>query len=176
MFYDVVCPDSFNAHNNWKSLFNQTSHIEGKTYADLVNMKISTYVLPYHAHSYSITSVLPMLYDLCQADSTKCYMDSYAEFAWKDWQTILADKATSETEFMNAWGKKVADAFPGVSASDVANVINSSKDKYQSDYRTREDFKYGSSVGVSGTPSAIINGVKLDEVPETAEDWKALIA
>ena len=103
-------------------------------------------------------------------------MDSYAEFAWKDWQTILADKSTSETEFMDAWGKKVAEEFPGVSASDVANVINSSKDKYQSDYRTREDFKYGSSVGVSGTPSAIINGVKLDEVPETADDWKALIA
>ena len=139
-------------------------------------MKISTYVLPYHAHSYSITSVLPLLYDLCEADSKKCYMDAYAEFSWKDWQTILADKTTSETEFMTAWGKKVAAEFPGVSADDVANVINSSKDKYQSDYRTREDFKYGSSVGVSGTPSAIINGVKLDEVPETAEDWKTLIA
>ena len=103
-------------------------------------------------------------------------MDAYAEFSWKDLETILADKTTSENEFMTAWGTKVAAAFPGVSADDVANVINSSKDKYQSDYRTRENFKYGSSVGVSGTPSAIINGVKLDEVPMSAEDWKALIA
>ena len=102
-------------------------------------------------------------------------MDSYAEFSWKDWQGILADKSTSETEFMTAWGKKVAAAFPGVNADDVANVITS-KDKYQSDYRTREDFKYGASVGVSGTPSAIINGVKLDSVPETAAEWKDLIA
>ena len=124
----MLCPDSLDTHNTWKSLFNETSHIQGKTYADLVNMKVSTYVLPYHAHSYSITSVLPMLYDLCEADSKKCYMDAYAEFSWKDWQTILADKTTSETEFMTAWGKKVAAEFPGVSADDVTNVINSSKD------------------------------------------------
>ena len=65
-------------------------------YGDLVSMRVTPFVLPYHIHSYQITSVVPMLMDLCEADSSKCYVDQYAELCWKNLETILTDKTTSE--------------------------------------------------------------------------------
>ena len=96
MFYDLLCPYSEQAHYTWKTLLPQESHIDGKTYGDLVSMRVTPFVLPYHIHSYQITSVVPMLMDLCEADSSKCYVDQYAELCWKDLETILGDKTTSE--------------------------------------------------------------------------------
>ena len=45
-------------------------------------------------------------------------------------------------------------------------------DRFDSDWRTRENFKYSSSVGISGTPSAIVNGVKVDSIPYDVDGLK----
>ena len=55
---------------------------------------------------------------------------------------------------------------------DEIKSLYSQDDPYNSDERTRANWKYGASVGVSGTPSAIIDGVKLDEYPATGDAWK----
>ena len=39
----------------------------------------------------------------------------------------------------------------------------------------REYWKYGASVGVSGTPSAFINGVKIAEMPSDECGWTGLL-
>ena len=57
---------------------------------------------------------------------------------------------------------------------DIKNLYTSD-DPYHSDARTRANWKYGASVGVSGTPSAIVDGVKLDEYPASADAWKELL-
>jgi len=36
---------------------------------------------------------------------------------------------------------------------------------------TRYIWKYGAAKGVSGTPTAFINGVKLDQFPDSTEAW-----
>jgi hypothetical protein len=48
----MLCPDSKAAYYTWKAMFNQSSHVENKTYGELVDMKITPYVLPYHLHSW----------------------------------------------------------------------------------------------------------------------------
>ena len=40
---------------------------------------------------------------------------------------------------------------------------------------TRAMWKYNCGKGVSGTPTAYINGVMLDEVPLNSEDWLTLL-
>ena len=35
----------------------------------------------------------------------------------------------------------------------------------------RSLWKYATAKGVNGTPSAFVNGVKLDTVPMTVDDW-----
>ena len=61
VFYDLLCPDSMDAHYIWKDLLNKASPINGKTYGDVVNMRVTPFVLPYHVHSFQITQVVPYL-------------------------------------------------------------------------------------------------------------------
>ena len=52
MFYDVTCPDSRDTHYIWKKMFDEPSPIEGKKYSDIIKMRVSPVVLPYHIHSF----------------------------------------------------------------------------------------------------------------------------
>ena len=57
IFYDMLCPDSKQAHYSWKQLWSMPSPVQGKKYSDLVNMKVTPYVLPYHLHSFQMTQI-----------------------------------------------------------------------------------------------------------------------
>ena len=52
VFYDLFCPDSRDAHYVWKDVLSQQAPVKGKTYGDLVNMRVTPFVLPYHVHSF----------------------------------------------------------------------------------------------------------------------------
>lgn len=68
------------------------------------------------------------------------------------------------------WAKLVDRTFKGVYADEILNLFQKN-DGHWADYRTRETWKYGASNGISATPSAIINGVKLDDYPKSVDDW-----
>ena len=135
-------------------------------------MKVTQFVLPYHLHSFQMSQILVFMSDLCLADSTKCYMDGYSELCYENasWITKSSDK--SEVEFMQGWSKTVADKF----SLDQQSILDlyTAKDTHNSNERVRENWKYGASVGVSGTPMAFIDGVKLDEYPSSAAEWETL--
>jgi protein-disulfide isomerase len=46
-------------------------------------------------------------------------------------------------------------------------------DKYQKE--VSESFEFGSTLGVSGTPTLFINGKRVQETPDTRGEWEALI-
>ena len=48
-------------------------------------------------------------------------------------------------------------------------------DKYESNWETRVFWKYAASKGVSGTPTAFINGVMLDNLPSTVDEWLGVL-
>ena len=111
--------------------------------------------------------------DICIADDTKCYHDEYAEMCWAVWDTVTADTATSEDEWTAAWAKKTSAKF-NIPESAFTNLWNRSKDTHNSNIRVREYWKYGSSIGVAGTPVGFINGVMLDSTPTTLDGWKTV--
>ena len=53
-------------------------------------------------------------------------------------------------------------------------ALYASNDSHQSNNRVREFWKYGASIGLSGTPAAFVNGVMLDDYPQSADEWKVL--
>ena len=65
---------------------------------------------------------------------------------------------------MKNWAKIVSNAFPGLYQDDVLNLF-SANDGHWSDWRTRETWKYATSIGVNGCPTAIVNGVTLNKYP-----------
>ena len=75
---------------------------------------------------------------------------------------------------MGSWSKLVSDEFH-IPQDDILQLFTK-EDTHNSDYRTRENWKYGSSIGVSGTPVAFINGVMLDDFPTDEAGWESLIA
>ena len=71
---------------------------------------------------------------------------------------------------MKNWSKLVSHAFNGLYQDDIINLFTE-KDGHWSDWRTRETWKYAVSKGVHETPTAFVNGVKLDKYPKTDTEW-----
>ena len=79
----------------------------------------------------------------------------------------------SQNDFTAWWSQQVADKF-NLDQADVASCYTSN-DPYSTDANTRALWKYGTAKGVNGTPTAFVNGVKLDETPMTVKAWLNLL-
>ena len=75
----------------------------------------------------------------------------------------------SEQSFEQYWAGVVSKKF-NISQSDILQNF-SSTDKHNSEWRTRENWKYGASVGVAGTPTAYVNGVMVTDFPADEAGW-----
>ena len=58
----------------------------------------------------------------------------------------------------------------GLDQADVYSCYESN-DPYNTDSNTRTLWKYATGKGVNKTPTAFVNGVKLDTVPMTVDGW-----
>ena len=106
--------------------------------------------------------------DLCDA-GTACLSNDYKDFAFENMSTILAKTDVSQNDFEAWWAKEVATKF-NLDESDVASCYSDS-DPYSTDSNLRALWKYATAKGVNGTPTAFVNGVKLDSVPMTVDGW-----
>ena len=87
------------------------SPVSGKKYSEVLSVKVSTAVLPYHLHSFQVTQLVPYLNDLCISDSTKCYQDEYATLCWANLDWVVRDNTTNEVDFMKGWSETVSKKF-----------------------------------------------------------------
>ena len=77
----------------------------------------------------------------------------------------MTDK--SEVEFEAEWAKTVATEFK-LDEAEILSLWSDADGKtggHMSNWRVREFWKYGASIGISATPMAYVNGVKLDGYP-----------
>ena len=120
-------------------------------------------------HSFPVTELFPYFMDLCVADSTQCMTALYKDFAYEQLHTILSMTDTGKDDFITWWTGQVATEFNLDQAAllDVYNV----DEPYEANSGSRTFFKYGASNGVYGTPTAFVNGVKLDSVPASIDEW-----
>jgi len=171
VFYDLLCPASKAAHYMMKDLLSQESHIKGKKYSDIVDFKVSPFVLPYHAHSYQITQLIPYFFDKKEKSS---FFEDYTEVGWAKWEEYLGMKNVSTDTFVKMWAKTIHEKFPTIPEQEILGLF-AKGETHQTDSRVREMWKYGASIGVSGTPTFFVNGVKLDSQPGSVDEWKAFI-
>lgn len=111
--------------------------------------------------------------DLCAADSSRCYMEKYVELTWSIWLQVLTDTKTSQDDWVKAWAQTVSDKF-SIPVVELNNIFDRNKDTHNTDWRVREMWKYGASIGVSGTPVVFVNGVKLNNYPADEATWVTL--
>ena len=83
---------------------------------------------------------------------------------------MLALTDMSKDDFVPYWSQKVSDQFK-LDYEGVLGIYDRDSDVHDTEMKTRTIWKYGAAKGVSGTPIAFINGVKLDSFPASKEDW-----
>ena len=80
----------------------------------------------------------------------------------------------SQVDFEAEWSAKVAAQF-NLNVADVQAIYSSSTDPYNTNMNTRAMWKANCVKSVQGTPTVFINGVLLDYVPATVQDWLDLL-
>ena len=93
LFYDFLCSDCLAENPVVEELMN-TKWQDG-TVSDYIYLAMTPFPLPYHVHSWQVGWLVPYFMDLCEADSSTCYMDKYKDFAFSKQSTILSMKTTS---------------------------------------------------------------------------------
>lgn len=76
-------------------------------------------------------------------------------------------------DFIPWWCDQVAQALDLDSAT--LEALYGPNDAYNTNHSVRMMWKYGATMGVSGTPTGFANGVKLDELPFTVEGWMDML-
>jgi hypothetical protein len=99
-------------------------------------------------------------------------MNQYAELSWSIWETRSSDWDDGKDAFNNKWATEVEEKL-GIPKADVLAVYDRANDKHMTEDRQRATWKYGASLGVSGTPAVAVNGVKLDSFPANATEWQS---
>ena len=97
-------------------------------------------------------------------------MNEYFEFGLAQQETILSLTDFSKNEFIPWWADKVNIRF-GLDYDELIAIYDRPNDLHNTEDKTRAIWKYGAAKGVSGTPVAFINGVKLDVFPTSKDDW-----
>ena len=169
LFEDYLCSDCKTFNTVFEEVLAQP-WLDG-TVADQVGVGVTTFPLPYHVHSFQVNQLVPYFLALC-TEGGGCYEKEYKDFAFKNQETILDMKDYSLNEFTAWWSGQVATEF-NLSVIDVA--LNYSNDPYDTNWNTRVFWKYGTAKQVSGTPTAFLNGAKLDSVPMTVDGWMDLL-
>ena len=99
-----------------------------------------------------------------------CYMNDYVDFCFEQQDNVLSLSNYSKDKFVPYWSQMVADEF-GFDYDDVLAIFDRPNDVHKTEDKTRAIWKYGAAKGVSGTPTAFINGVKLDSFPDSTQAW-----
>ena len=107
--------------------------------------------------------------DNCTDATKQCDVEKYAELSWDHLENSQLKNQSVQYFWNNTWTPTVMKAFPDVDETVFKNVITH-EDHANTDSRTRLNWKYGTSNGVYGTPSAFVNGVMVD-VPASVADW-----
>mmetsp|Transcript_19216 Transcript_19216/g.29454 ORF Transcript_19216/g.29454 Transcript_19216/m.29454 type:complete len:228 (-) Transcript_19216:49-732(-) len=167
LFYDLLCPDSLASSQAWDSLWTEQIPDKSAFYDEVIDMKVSPFVLPYHLHSYQMTQLFQYFDKHCDAGDF-CLQQEYANFSW-NFIGELSD-TMPESEFKKYWAAQVANEFDLPEDEILDTLTSRSSDDY-----TRESWKYATSEGASGTPYGFVNGVALENVPLDAAGWKDLV-
>lgn len=167
MVYDACCTDSMAQNEVMNQLL--TTQWHGAPVFDQIKLSITYLSLPYHLHSYQVTELVPYFMDNCVADPTNCLFNQYKDFAFANVNTNLSLTNLGRNEFITYWTTQVANEF-GLDQATLQNVYFTGS-PYNVDSSSRMFFKFATSNGVSGTPTAFINGAMLDDVPQSVNAW-----
>ena len=148
----------------------------GKPVKDLVRVNYGFLPLPYHHASWIPHRLLPYIIDKClAANNVNCKYKEYVNYTLETRDEFLYFTNTTYDALTSWWIGKVNSKF-GWSYQDMIQVYNrSAVDAHNSEARARYMWKYAADQGVFATPTAFVNGVRVQNTPFTPQDWYKLL-
>ena len=138
-----------------------------------MTFKFTPFPLPYHIFAFQVAQIVPYLMDLCETDSTQCLMDDYRNYCYANYSSVLSQTNMSLDDFVPWWTAQVAEALNLDQAT--LESLYGDDDVYNTNQSVRDFWKFGTSNGVFGTPTGFANGVQLDSLPSTVDDWMDML-
>ena len=173
IIYDLGCPTCKAEHPEIMKLLD-LPFLTGKV-SDAITMRFAFSPLTWHHGAWTLTKMIPYMSDLCYFDATKCGLfKDYIAFAFAQQDWIIVSTKMSESALIANWTQTVATKMK-LDVNELRNLYDNGKDTHKSERRTRDSYDYTMGRTVGGTPSAFVNGVKIQKIPANAQDWLKLI-
>lgn len=173
VYYDLTCSASKAFHPEFVKFLNMP--FLTSTVRDAVKVNYNFLPLPYHQDSWIPHKILPYIIDQCVINGLSCKFPQYVQYAFDNQNTILSATDKSYNYLVDKWCSMVSQSF-GWPKQDLVNLFNIDTDTHNSEQRVREMFKSSTHFGIFATPSAAVNGVLIQNVPFTADDWMKLLS
>lgn len=141
------------------------------TFRDAVRVKYNFFPLPYHHGSWIAARLIPILSDKCYiANPPNCKYLDYISLALENQDMLLTQTSVTENQLIDQWCGFVATKL-GLDKTELLGSYNRATDPHNSEMRARYIWKYAASRTVASTPSAFVNGIKLQDPPMDAQGW-----
>ena len=168
-----MCSDSAYLAPEFEKFLAMQWNVTNTTVADAIKVTYTFLPLPYHNQVWIAHKLLPLLLDECRFGA-KCQFMDYLHYCFANQDFILGGQDKTFNQLVFSWTSMVAEAL-NVPQADLLAVFNDSYDTHDSEWRTREMYKWNAHHHNSGTPFGYVNGVLLENFPEKADDWMNLL-
>lgn len=171
--YDLMCSDSAALNPALQTFLQSTWNVTNTTVQDAVKISYTFLPLPYHHEVWISHKLVPYFLDTCQFGPGKCQMLEYMTYCLENQDSILDSKNVSENALIKSWTLQVSAAL-NIPQADLLQVYGNS-DTHDSEWRTREMYKYNTASHSSGTPFGYVNGILLENFPASVDEWTQVL-
>ena len=167
VYEDLLCGDCKNFDPPFKTFL--ATEYEGRPITDYVEVYFHTYILPIHINAFTMSQLSPYIWDLHHNGTVNAAFNEWCFAHQADFKDEVGNKM-SQYDVIDAVCKGTDGLF-GYSKDECEKVLTEGTYKMT----IHNEQKYGAWYRVYTTPGVFINGVQLDEIPETADAWSHFI-
>jgi hypothetical protein len=173
LFTDLLCDGCAVLHEEFNKFFTNMTYL-GRPVSDQITVSYGFLALPYHHASWIPHRLLPYITNECRTTST-CKFEAYTSYTYKNRYSFLDATDTNYDDLVTRWISTCRSKF-GWPLADLQAVYNrTSVDKWNSEHNSRLIWGLAASRGVFGTPTIFVNGISLQNNPQSADDWLKLL-
>lgn len=169
--YDILCSDCKMNDPLFQAFLDKP--FNNSTVRDNVRVTYVVMPLPYHHEAWVASKLLPYFIDGCLANSTQCQYYEYLNYTFNYQTDLLTATDKPEIQLVDQWTNQTAAAL-NLNVTELKQVYTDA-DSHNSEGRTRYMWKYATHRGVSGTPTAFVNGVLIQNWPADSNEWFQLL-
>ncbi|CAI2380467.1 unnamed protein product [Moneuplotes crassus] len=167
IYEDLLCGDCKNFDPPFKQFLN-TTH-DGRPITDFIEVYFHPYILPIHINAFTMTQLTPYIWDLNHDGEVNA---AFNEWAFEHQLEFKGPEgmAMSQYDVIDKTCHDTADRF-GYTEAECLDVLRNGT--YEQEIHKVQ--KYGTWYRVYTTPGVFLNGVMIEDIPETADAWTRFI-